>query len=413
MDEEIRSSILKRVDEYGYKSAKFRLALIKEESFWKILACEIMLDISETKQEEPFLKEEYFILQDISVPISEFKKFIDYLGRVHIADISPSGEAKISKKVQFTIGNYDLYFVGNFPGNTLDFFGRKVARDHHGVDKPIYTAWYSIHQSVTVKKYPKLDLTGAGIPFRNVTDAINYFWKTNYEPHSLNQSCNIYMPIFEASISSCRVEDGGDQMPGSILLEFDIDPKRTKKEDLSCGIIAECKSKYFKGERDGMFVEEDIDADSFRDQFSIDKYNLVSVDLNFMPDSVNVYLNHKGKRIDEYNYYNYQANDYALMDSKQYITETPRLNEEKIQDSLLDPDLISKMPKHIQDLLNEAENAYQAGLYRSTLMLFRSALDEGIILILKKVGMEDKLYNDKNYEMRLGKKIQTYNLLEN
>ena len=56
MDEEIRSEILKRVDEYGYKSAKFRLALIKEESFWKILAAKIILDISENKEEEILLK---------------------------------------------------------------------------------------------------------------------------------------------------------------------------------------------------------------------------------------------------------------------------------------------------------------------------------------------------------------------
>ncbi len=406
MDEEIRKTILKKIDEYGYKSAKFRLALIKEESFWKILVSKIILDISEIKEEEIFLKEESFVLQDVSVPISKFKEFIEYLGRVHIADISPQGEAKISKEVQFTIGDYDLCFIGNFPGTTLDFFGREVAKDHHGIDKPINTVWYAIHQSVAVKKYPKLDLTGAEVPFRNVTDAINYFWKTNYEPSSLNHSCNIYMPIFEASISSCRIDDGGFEIPGSILLEFDIDPKRTKKEDLTCGIIAECRSKSFRGERDGMFVEEEIDADTFRQQFSIDEHNLVSVNLDFMPDLVNIYLNHKGKRIDEYNYYNYKADDYATSDPRQSIPEKPRLDDKKQQDSLLDSELISKLPKHIQSLLIEAENGFQGRNYRSTLILFRSALDEGITQILKKLGMEEKLYDGKNYEMGLGQKIR-------
>ena len=401
MEEEIRNAILKRVDEYGYKSAKFRLALVKDESFWKILVVHIILDISEPKKNKVFLKEESFVLEDIHVPISDFKKFIDYLSRVYIGDISPEGKATISKELQFTIGKYDLCFVGNFPGQTLDFFGRKIGKDHHGIDKPIYTVWYAIHQSVGVKKYPKLDLTGAEIPLRDVTEALNHFWGTNYEPHNLSHSCNFYMPIFEASISSFRIDDYENEplshSPCSILLEFDMDPKRTKIEDLSCGIIAEKRSNSFR---------DQSKSDSFRHQFGIED-NLLSVDLEFVPDSVSVYLNHKGKRIDEYNYYNYQASDYEPYIPRQSAPETLGLVEKKEQqDSLLDSELVSKMPKHIQSLLIEAEKSYQAGLYRATGMLFRSVLDEGITLIFKKLGMGEKMYNDKNFEMRLGQKIE-------
>lgn len=401
MEEVVINEILKKVNDYGYKSAKFRLALLKENSFWKVLVTKIILDISEPKEDETFLKEESFVLEDIHVSITEFKKFMEYLGHVYIGDISPAGNVTISKELQFTIGKYDLCFVGNFPGNTIDFFGRKVGKDHHGIHKPIYTTWYAIHQSVGVKKYPKLDLTGAEIPLRDVTEAINYFWGTNYEPHSLAHSCTIYMPIFEASISSFRIDDYENEplshSPCYILLEFDIDPKRTKIEDLSCGIIAEKRSNSFR---------DQSKSDSFRRQFGIQD-NLLSIDLEFVPDSVSVYLNHKGKRIDEYNYYNYQANDYEPYIPRQSAPETLGLVEKKEQqDSLLDSELVSKMPKHIQALLIEAEKAYQVGLYRATGMLFRSVLDEGITLIFKKLGMGEKMYNDKNFEMRLGQKIE-------
>jgi len=290
-----------------------------------------------------------------------------------------------------------LCFVGNFPGKTLDFFGRKVGLDHYGIDKPTYLVWYAVHQSVSTKKYPKLDLTGADIPLRNVSEALNYFWETHYEEHSISHDCTIYMPIFEASISSLKVENYGEEIPGSILVEFDIDPKRTKVEDLSCGIIAERKSRSFR---------DYSNSDSFRQQFSIDKYNLVDANLEFMPDSVSVYLNHKGKRIDEYNYHNYQPDDLVSLNPIPKVPEALGIEEAKQQDSLLDSELVSKMPKHIQSLLIEAENVYQGGHYRSTLILFRSVLDEGITEILKKLGMGEKLYDDKNYEMGLGQKIQ-------
>ena len=73
--------------------------------------------------------------------------------------------------------------------------------------------------------------------------------------------------------------------------------------DLSCGIIAERRSSSFG---------DQSNSDSFRQQFSITD-NLLSVDLEFMPHSVSIYLNNKGKRIDEYNYYNYQSADYASL----------------------------------------------------------------------------------------------------
>ena len=115
MEEEIRNQIKEKIEGYEYKSAKFRLALVKEDPFWKILIANIILDISEPKENKTLLKEENFSLEEIYLSIEKFKKFLDYLAHVYIGDVSPAGKATINKETQFSIGNYDLCFVGNFP----------------------------------------------------------------------------------------------------------------------------------------------------------------------------------------------------------------------------------------------------------------------------------------------------------
>jgi len=377
MYEEIRNEILKKVEEYGYKSATFRLALVKEESFWKIVVANIILDISEPKKDETFLDEESFALEDIHVTITEFKKFIDYLGHAYIGDISPDGKATISKEVQFAVGKYDLCFVGNFPGNTIDFFGRKDGIDHYGMNKPFYHIWYAVHQSVSPKKRPNLDLTSAEVPFRNISEAINYFWGTKYEEHSLAHHCNIYMPTFEASISSFNINDH------EVVLEFDIDPKRVKIEDLSFGIIA------------------DRDSKSYRANHKI-KTNIEKVSLEFEPHSVNIYLNHQGKRIDVYNYYNYKQPRIPLVNR---TSESPFFENDENELRLLDVDIISNLPPQIQNLLVEGEKAFNSNLHRATAIMFRSAIEEGITLLLKQIRKEEELYNNK-MEIGLERKIK-------
>jgi len=240
MEEEIRSKIKKKIEGYGYNSAKFRLALVKEDPFWKVLIGHVILDIAEPKENETFLKKENFALEDIYVSINEFQKFFEYLGHVYIGDIDPSGNVTINKEIQFTIGDYDLCFVGNFPSRDLYFHGRDRATKYFGIEKPIYQADYYIHQSVSARSHQKLHLTGGKIPFRNASEAINNFWKTNYEEGSLDHRCNISIPLFEASISSFNLNEK------KLQLKFDVEPNLANLDDLSVGIIAEKKPKDYR-----------------------------------------------------------------------------------------------------------------------------------------------------------------------
>ena len=381
-DDEIRNKIKKRIEDYAYRSAKFRLALVKEEQFWKVVLGHIVLDISEPKKNKTFLKEENFALEDIYVSIEEFQKFFDYLGHVHIGDISREGKVTINKELQFTIGNYDLCFVGNFPSRDLNYYGRQMAVEHYGFDKPFWIADYYIHQSVALRSRPKVNLTGGKIPFRDLSEAINHFWKTHYEENSLNHNCNIYMPFFECSISNFSLN-------GSKLhLKFDIDPNLTNLADLSVGVIGEKKPDIYR--KTHYLKESELD-----------------IDLGLNPDSVNVYLNHKGERIDVYNFYDYKPITATRSISRQFGEDLIGLNESYgEEETLLPHELISKFPATIQSLLFEAEEAFKANLSRATVILFRSAVEEGITLLLKQIGKEKEMYDERNFEIGLGKKIK-------
>jgi len=382
MEEEIRNQIKKKIEGYGYKSAKFRLALIKEDPFWKILIGSIILDILEPKENKTHLKEENFSLEDIYLSIEKFKKFLDYLGHVYVGDISPAGTATITKETQFSIGNYDLCFVGNFPSSQLFYQSRQYAEQHHGLNRPFYLADYSIHQSVSPKSHSKLNLTGAEIPLRNASEAVNHFWETHYDESALRYQCGIYMPLFEASISSFNLYDKRD-----IVLEFDIEPKRVKIEDLSFGIIAES------------------DSDSYRVKHVI-RTKTEGVSLEFEPRSVSIYLNHKGKRIDEYNFYDYKPVTVSRLMGRQAGDELGLVDYSEDQETLLQHELVSKLPNQIQSLLIEAEGAFKANHPRSTMILFRSAIEEGVTLLIKQIGKEKEMYDDKNFEVGLAKKIK-------
>lgn len=381
MEEEIRNAIKKKINDYGYRSAKFRLALVKEEPFWKILLGNIILDISEPKENKTFLKEENFVLEDIYLTIEEFQKFFDYLGHVYIGNISREGNVTINKALQFSIGNYDLCFVGNFPSRDLNFYGRHRATEYFGVEKPIYHADYYIHQSVSSKSRPKLDLTGGEIPFRNVSEAINYFWKTHYEESSLDHRCNIYMPIFEASIANFNLNGN------KLQLKFDVDSNLANLDDLSVGVIAENKPNDYR--QNHKLKEKKLD-----------------IDLDFNPNAVNVYLNYKGKRMDEYDFYDYKPITVSNSPRIQGMKELGLMENVEYEKTLLDQELVSKLPQNIQSLLSEAERAFSTGLFRATLVLFRSSIEEGITMLIKQNGKESLLYNNRNMEIGLAQKIK-------
>jgi len=382
LDDEIRQKIIEMLD-YGYRSAKFRLALIKEGGFWKILVSRVILDISEPEENKTLFQEENFALEDISVSIDEFKKFINYLGNVHIGNISPEGKAIISKELQFPIGNYYICFVGNFPGSDVSFQSRQYATSHHGLDKPFFIVNYYIHQSISVRSRPRLNLTRAELPFRNATELINHFWGSRFDEGSMEHSCNMYFPTFEASIANFKLNGN------NLKLKFDFDSKLTNIGNLSVGIIAEHES------------------DIYRKIHTLDNTYL-DVDLGFTPTSVSVFLNNKGKRIDDYNHYDYKPIRVTRTKRRQsradLITGVADDDYENVP-RLFQEELISKLPVQMQSLIIEAENAFHEDLYRATLVLFRSVIEEGVTLLLKQIGKEKELYNDK-FEIGLEKKIK-------
>lgn len=330
MEELLGIKIKEKVDEYGYKSAKFRLVLIRELSFWKILMAKIILNITEPEIDTLHLKEEDFVITDVDVSIERFKEFIDYLNIVNIGNISKEGKATIQPEFQFKIGEYDLCFIGNFPGRDFQFHGSNVGSMHYGIDKPSYLIDYAIHQSISAQRHPKLDLTGAKIPLRNASEAINYFWGTHFEEHNLTSYCVIYMPVYEARISDFKINKK------TLEFLFEINKNRTNLNELSLGLIAEDKTN------------------NFRDRFSI-KNSKLEINLEFIPNQVNAYLSLKGKKIDEYNYYNYEPIRVARSARRQNRRDLIYENETD-EEHLLDYELISKLPEHIQFLLTEAED---------------------------------------------------------
>jgi hypothetical protein len=384
MENSLRNQIIQRIENYDYLSAKFRLILIKEYGIWKILTARIILDISKPQENVTLMEEDNFAIEDIFISIEDFRIFLDYLDSVYIGKISPEGKVEIKDELLFDLGKYKLCFVGNYPGSDTPFQNRHDGRRHYGIDAPFYSADYAIHQSVAGKAVTSLDLTGADIPLRNVSEAINHFWGTNFEQHSISNYCNIYMPIFEASINSVIFKET------KMELKIDLDETRVKLNELSVSVIAEKK-----------------EHDDFRKKFDLKEKTFI-IDFGFTPERVSVFLIHKFKKLDELNHYDYKPiNIPRSVRPVQYRNDfSLDIGNANNEQKLFDQDLVAKLPSQIQSLLSEAQNAFDERLYRASVILFRSAIEEGVMILLKQIGKENELYDAKNFEAGLGKKIK-------
>lgn len=381
MEESPIDLIFKKIADYDYHSAKFRLALVKDGGFWKILIGRIILYIVEPKENKTWIKQNDFVLVDISVSIRKFEEFLTYLDKVNIEKVSSSGNVEINDELQYSLGGYELCFVGNFPSRQLTFYNRKTSKSAHGVDLPMYLADYMVHQSVAARKRPNLDLIETDLPFSSLSDVLNHYWGTNFEEHNIASYCHIFLPTFEASIADVLVENKKAKVAVS------LDEKRIKLSDLSLGIIAQNQSQVFRDKKDL-------------------KTKNLDFDFRFEPTSIQVYLYLKGKKIDQFNHYDYtpiQVNRPSRR--RQNRTDLyPAFEGYQEGPSLFESDLVSKLPEQIQSLLQEAEEAFQTGLFRATIILFRSAVEEGVTLILKQISKTSELYENK-HEVGLGKKI--------
>ena len=226
-----------------------------------------------------------------------------------------------------------------------------------------------MHSSVAANRYPELDLTNSEIPFDNVIDAQNYFWNMKYETHSdLSHYLSIYLPIFEGHIDTVEIRDT------EIGIKFSINREHTKLEELTVGFIA-----------------KDTSGNTYRKKYDLEK-NELNVKLEFKPNEVNIYLYLKNNKIDEYKYYDYKETRMLLVNKPQGLS-FPENNEE--ESLLLEKNIVNKLPPQIQNLLSDGETTFNSGLYRATAIMFRSAIEEGITLLLKQIGKEEDLQNNK------------------
>lgn len=278
-EDQIRNLIKDRTKEYGYNSANFKLALLKEGEFWKVIMAKIILDISKPQGQTTLLKENNFVLENISVSIEEFYQFLDYLKTVYVGNVKFVGSSvNVTEDMLYKLGSYGLCFVGNFPSRELYFTGRQHAEAHLGIDKPVYHVDYAIHESVSAKAYHKLDLTGHEVPLRNVAEALNHYWGTHYEQHSMYTGSMIYLPIFDASIASCKL------IGTTFKFKFDINTSKTQISELSLAVIAQGKTSEYRKKHELKSGE-------------------LEIELGFVPTYASIFLNKNKIRIDEFNYY--------------------------------------------------------------------------------------------------------------
>lgn len=278
-EDPILAFLNKRIEKCNYISVTFDLALIQEEGFWKILFSRIVFDTKKPEGQKTLLDVNNFRIEQFSLSIDEFLKFYEYLKTVDVQKVHvPASFPKISDNMLFNIGTYRLCFIGNFPGNDISFYGRDVARTYHGLDKPIYFVNYYIQGSFIPKSYFNIDLSNCETPQRDVFDAVNYFWKTNFQQHNLSSNnCGIYMPIYDGSIAGIKVKES------KFVIRIDYDSSKTKLDEFTVSLIANLETQKY----------------SQKHQL---KENKIEVDVGFIPAYATVYLHKTNEKLDQYNY---------------------------------------------------------------------------------------------------------------
>lgn len=278
MSEEIVfETIVDKVKKMGYNSATLQLALLKQGNLWKIYMARMILDMQKPSVQKTLLKTEDFALEDFSISIDEFDRFLEFLKKSYVGNVTFQGNhPDIPAEYFYKIGKYRICFVGNFPGKELYFFRRDIGKSH-GIDKPLYFIDYFIHGSVRSMNYHSVDLTNQEIPFKDVLDAINHFWHVKYEAYQASSvSFPFYFPVYDASIASCEFKNG------KFIIRIDVDDSVAKREELKISVIIEKKPE-------------------FRQRFQV-VTNAIEIPLNSEPDYALIYLTKNGEKIDEYYY---------------------------------------------------------------------------------------------------------------
>jgi len=292
----------------NYNSVNFDITAVKEEEFWKILFSRIIFDIKKPEGQKTLLNLDDFTIEQFSLPLDAFLKFYDYLQTVDVAKITyPGSFAKLSENMFFNLGKYKLCFLGNFPGKDISFYGRGTARSYHGVDKPVYFLNYYIQNHVLARSYRSIDLSSLENPQRDVFEAVNHYWGTNFQQYNLSSNnCGIYLPIYDASISGVKVKQS------KFVIRIDFDSTMVKLDELSLSLIANLGTRKYS-------------------QKHPVKESKVDVDIGFTPSYATIYLHKSKEKLDEYNY----QTDIQTQDSE-FISPKTQL-EDQIDSVIINP----------------------------------------------------------------------------
>lgn len=279
MEETSKMDLIRnKIQENNFRSADFNFALVEEDNIWRVLLSKIIFSKKPKRKDETCIRKENFALECFSLSITEFEDFLQYLEKVHVGNVLKSGnEFQMNDDLFYRFGNYKLSFVGNFPSRELCFCGRQTMEKFHGINKASFTFEYSIHANFSAGSHPTIDFTDHEVPLRNIYEAINYFWKTQYQQHSISSHSMFYFPVEDANIEACEVLDK------KINIKFD---NLHDADEVTLSVIASNNTNGLE----------------FRKKFSISA-NYFSADVGFVPTSVHFYLNRKNEKLDEYIHY--------------------------------------------------------------------------------------------------------------
>jgi len=273
----IYAQIKDRIFKMGFNSVNFRLSLIKEENRWKIFLARVIFEIEKPRGRILHHKQDDFIIEDFSISIEDFNKFLDYLKRVDIGNITfEDGKAIIPDESLYSIGDHKLCFAGNMTNGNIMF----LRRSHgliHGIDHPLYMIQYFIHSSILATSYQRIIVISQEIPLADVIDAINHFWGTNYESYSISHDFPIYMPVYDGSIASCNFGKNG------MIVKIDTDNKKIDQKELSVSIVVDKK------------------LGDYRKKLVLNSTSVV-FDISFDPQYARIFLHKDNEMLDEYYY---------------------------------------------------------------------------------------------------------------
>src|SRR5690348_4229176 len=110
----IYDQIKDRIFKMGFNSVNLRLSLIREDNRWKIFLMRAIFELGEPRGKIVHHQQDDFIIEDISMSVDDFSKFLDYLKRMELTTINFENDMVFTNdKLLYTVGNNQLCFAGS------------------------------------------------------------------------------------------------------------------------------------------------------------------------------------------------------------------------------------------------------------------------------------------------------------